>query len=219
MLIDKTKPHIPESYFEYRADFSEPMFELWTLPNPLVRMLYLALKRWNVGLSDIGWNKETKNYKDLLITFNVASVNATMRVGLDTVTFNAVNPDWSNAPALLELFEEAIDSIKKIGKVEIVLQEVFLALHICAGQKAFGNTMAGLVNSNLLGPAEMYGVSAYREDSSVVMDKSVRYEGGVFVRLQRKFPASASFPDVAMAIYEDETNVLKLLGVPELIGD
>ena len=218
-MVEKTGAAIPEAYFEYRADLSHPMFEVWTLPNPMVQGLYSTLRRWNLTLADITSNKEAKNYKDLQFTFNVASLNATIRVGLDAVTFMAGNPDWSKAPALLALFEAALNSIQGIAKVEISMQEVFLALHVTPGSESSGSIMAKLVNSSLLGPAETYGVSAYRQDSSLVMDKSLRYEGGVFVRLQRKFPPDVAFPDLAMTMYTDELNALTLLGLRELLQE
>jgi len=218
-MVDIASPGIPESYFEYRADFSEPIFEVWTVPNPLVYSLFSTLKRWNVGLGDVAWNKDPSSYKDVQLTFNVPKMNAIVRVGLDAATFIAVNPDWSKAPALVELFEAAMSGIQQTARVEVASQEIALGMHVTPGERKFGDAMAKLVNTELLGSAQTYGISAYREDSSLVIDKSVKYEGGIFVRLHRKFPATTAFTEVAMALYKDEVKALELLGVQELIQE
>ena len=216
-MVESPSADIPESYFEHKAEFAEPMFETWTVPNPLAQSLYLALQRWKITLGDISWNKDPNNYGDFNLAFNVRSLNAVIRVGLDWATFIAVNPDWPQAPALVELFEAAMNNIRQTAGAEIARQEMWLAMHVTPGPNKFGDAMSRLVKTDLLGAANMYGVSVYREDSSLVIDKSLRYEGGVFVRLSRKFPAVTSFSEIATTLYEDELNALNFLGLRELI--
>lgn len=212
-------PRIPEAYFEYKATFSNPVFEMWANPSLLLSSLYSNLKRWNVSLSDVSWKKDAVNYQEVQVSFNVRTMNAEIRVGLDSATFIAVNPDWSKAGTFVELFQSALRSIQQDGRIQIASQVMALAFHITTGESNFKEAMGRLVNSSLIGPAEAYGISAYRDDSSLVMDKSVRYEGGIFVRIQRNFAPTVAFADLAMSVYEDEVKALTLLGVPELIKE
>lgn len=208
---------IVESYFEYKAIVSNPMFSAWTLPNALVEALFPALRTWNVGLGDISWNKESTSFQDLQVTFNVTQLRAILRVGLDSIGCVAVNPDWSEAAVLVDLFQTAIGMVCRTGKTDIASHEDVLAMHVKPGDKNFRDIMAALINENLLGSAQMYGASVYREDSSVILDKSVKYEGGLFVRLHRKLPVGTDFMQVAKTLYEDEVRTLRLLGLEELI--
>jgi len=208
---------IPESFFEYRADLSVAMFSAWTLPNPLVPSVLGALAKWNVGLSDVTWNNEAKSFKDLQLTFNVAQLDAAIKVGVDSVLFIALNPDWEDAPNLVSAFDEAIKAICKTGNTQVRSQEISLAMHVKPGSTPFVDVMARLVNKEVLGPGEMYGFSVYRDTSSLVIDKSIRYEKAVFLRLTRRFAASSSFEEIADILYKDELKALDFLGLRELL--
>jgi hypothetical protein len=203
---------IPESYFEYKATFTEPIFFAWTLPNQVVVHVMPMLKDWGVELSDVSWNKDSNSFGDLQLTFNVRKLRAALRVSLETLTCIAMNPDWSEAPVLVELFERAVSVVRGLG-ITFRAHEHVLAMHVRQGDRDFKARIATLVNEQLLGPGEMYGVSVYREDgSSMAIDKSVRYEKAVFIRIYRTLPVGIPFVGIAKSLYDDEVAVLRLLG-------
>jgi hypothetical protein len=210
---------IVESYFEYNAKVSNPMFAAWTLPNALVAALFPILKAWDVEPGDISWNKESASFQDLQVTFNVSRLRAIIKVGIESIVCIGVNPDWSEAPALVDLFQVAIGAVCKTGHTEIASHEDALAMHVTPGDKNFREIMAKLVSQNLLGSAQMYGASVYREDSSLVLDKSVRYKDALFVRLHRTLPIGIDFMQVAKILFDDEVRTLRLLGLETLIEE
>lgn len=216
-MPDMELADISESFFEYRADLSVAMFNAWTVPNPLVPSVLGALAKWNVGLGDVTWNHDTKSYKDLQLTFNVTQLDAAIKVGVDSVLFVALNPDWGDAPNLVTTFDAAIKAICSTGNTEIKSHEISLAMHVKPGKTPFVDIMTRFVNREAIGPAQMYGFSVYRDSSSLVIDKSLRYEGAGFLRLQRRFEASSSFEDIAAMLYEDESKALDMLGLKELL--
>jgi len=64
---------------------------------------------------------------------------------------------------------------------------------------------------------KMYGISVYQDDSSFVIDKSVRYLDSAFVRLYRRVGPSTSFREIAEILHQDELRALGLLGLEELL--
>ena len=212
-------PDIAESYFEYKASLSFPMFKAWTPPNALIEGLFPALKKWKVGLSDISWNRNSGSLQDLQLTFNVTDLRAIIKIGLDSLSCVAVNPDWSEAASLVELFSNALEVVCKVGKTDVSVHENSLAMHVRGGDKTLDAITAGFVNEKALGPAQMYGVSIYQQDFSLVLDKSARYENAVFVRIYRKLAVGIDFVQVAKTLYEDEVKALALLGLRELIEE
>ena len=76
--------------------------------------------------------------------------------------------------------------------------------------------MAALVNTKVLGPAQMYGVSIYDGQRSFVLDKSAKYTDAVFFRLQRKFAAASPLKDIAEVILAEEMHALGFLGLEEI---
>ncbi len=59
----------------------------------------------------------------------------------------------------------------------------------------------------------MFGVSAYYDDHSFVIDGSGFFPGSVFIKLIRNFPSEKRFEEMAKALYADEEQVLKRLGL------
>lgn len=208
-----------ESYFEYRADFRNAMFNLWTIPNKLLETTYPLLRNWGVDLSDVSFTKDPANLKEAQLTLTVTKLNAIIRIGIDQLVFVAINPNWAEAGSLIELFEASIQHVKKIGNSEVFSQELVLAMHIQKTMGSFQSTLTGLVNTKALGDASMYGVSVYRDDASIVFDKSLKYQNALFLRLHRKFGPEVLFPQIAETLYRDELDALKMVGLGELIPD
>lgn len=213
----KRQADIPESYFEHSATFSEPIFEAWTSPNRFVAALYASLSKWGIGLDDITWNKDNASARDLEITINVPRVRAAIKVRLEAFTFIALNPDWTEAPQLIELFEAALKSLLEQVGVKISSQQTALAMHVKPYETPYSVLTAKLVNTDILGRASMYGVSAYDGDLSFIIDKSLRYPDSVFIRITRNFGAAVEFKQIATALYEDESRVLGMIGLQELL--
>ncbi len=208
--------NIPESYLEYRADFKAPLFDWWRQPNQVVEALYGALNPWNVNLGNAFWEKDPKTIREAQIGFNIEKLSAVIKVGMESATFSSVNPDWTTAEQLISLFDLAMGTIKTAGKAEIATQEAFLAMHVRQGRLSVREVMEGLVSAQKLGLSQMYGVSVYGEETTLLLDKSQKYAEAVFVRVSRKFSAGVGFADVAEAIYADEIKALGYFGLSEV---
>jgi hypothetical protein len=209
--------HIPESFLEHRQFFSNPWVERWVVPNPFISALVLPLRAVGVELSDLSFNKDAANIGDLYLNISIRRLNAAVRIGLDTVTFIAANPDWGIAPQLVAVFDQISGQIHNVVEVSPKSQEATLAFHVSPGTEDFGKITASLVNGNVVGECLFCGISLYRSDGALVIDKSLRYEGAAFVRLQRRFAGDALLADVAAQLYEDEAAALRLLGITEVL--
>jgi len=207
---------IPESYFQYRGDLVKPLFDGW-FPNKLMTSIVPALKKWDVGLADVSWAPQATNLRDLQITFSVPKVNSAIRLGLDSITFDVANPDWTDAPIMMELLGTFVEALRSNLEFALAKQEVAVAMHVRSSDPQMDEVMKGLVNESKLGPAEMYGVSVYRGDSACIIDKSLRYPSSYFIRLTRTFEASIGFSEVALSIYNDEVAALGLLGLTDFM--
>lgn len=207
--------NIPESYFEYRGDFQNPLFGWWQQPNHVIEALYQTLKPWNVNLGNAFWEKDAKTVREAQIGFNVEKLSAVIKVGMETATFSSVNPDWEGAEQLISLFDLVMSTIKTAGKAEISAQEALLAMHVRQGNRSVKEVMEGLVSAEKLGPGQMYGVSVYGDETTLLLDKSQKYTDAVFIRVSRKFSAVAGFDAIAEAIYADEMKALAYFGLGE----
>lgn len=206
--------HVPEAFFEHRQSFADPWIERW--PNPFVAELVPPLRAAGVELTDFSMNKDAANIGELYLNISIRRLNAAVRIGLDTLTFIAANPNWEIAPQLVAIFDRISSQVRNVVGISPKSQEATLAFHVSPGTLDFGKITASLVNGNVVGECLFCGVSLYKSDGALVIDKSLRYEGAAFVRLQRRFAGDALLSDVAAQLYQDEVAALRLLGIAEV---
>jgi hypothetical protein len=206
-------PNITESQFEHRHVFAEPWVDKWIIPNPFIAPILATLHTSGVELTDFSFNKDAANVAETYLNVAIRRLNAAVRIGLDAVTYVAVNADWGMAPQLFDVFGHISELTREIVGRQPVFQEATLAFHVMPGTADFRTSTASLVNPNLVSGAEFYGISIHRNDGILTIDKSVRYDGAAFVRLQRRFTGEATFTDVASRVYQEEIAALRLLGI------
>ena len=216
VLEQTPKSTIPESFLEHRQTFGTPWVDRWNA-NPFIGLLFPIVRKWGVALTDFSFNKDATNVGETYMNVVVRKLSAALRVGLDNVTYIAANPDWSMAPQLVELFDSVASRVEKFVEQAPTTQQLTLAFHVTAGDIDLKKASAQLVNRELLGDAEFFGISLHQENGSIVIDKSLRYENAAFIRLQRTFPGEATFAEIAPRIYEDEVKTLSLIGITGVV--
>lgn len=208
---------IQQPFLEYRANFKEPIASFWFggRQGEAINAVHKALSPWQVNLENITWNPLPKNLAESQITFGAPSLFATVQVGIRGLTITALNPDWGRAPALISFSETAVEALKASIGQELQGQQITLGFHVKPGAKPFRETLSKFVNAGALGAedAAMFGISVYSSDYSFVMDASVAFPTGVFVKLIRNFTAERRFEDMAAALYKDEESVLHRMGL------
>lgn len=210
------RPHIPESFLEHRQFFADPWLERWIIPNPFMSALVSPLRALGVDLSDFSFNKDATNVGESYLNISIRKLNAAVRIGLDTVTFIAANPYWELGPQLVPVFDQVSGQIRNVVGSAPKSQEATLAFHVTPGTSDFAKMTASLVNRDVVGECLFYGVSLHRNNGALIIDKSLRYEGAAFVRLQRRFAGDVQFAEIAAQLYQEEVAALRLLGIPEV---
>lgn len=216
MTTRDERPRVPESYLEHKLLFDEPWIEKWVLPNPFVSVLAGVVRKWGGGLADFTFNKDAANLGDTHLSIAIRQLDAEVRIGLDSATFVAANPYWQKADQLSLLFDGMSSHIAKIVGCSPSSQETTLAFHVTPGLLDFASTTEALVNKDVVGVSDFYGISLHRKDRSIVIDKSLRYDRAAFIRLRRTFAGAVTFAEMAAALFEDEIGALRLLGIQEI---
>lgn len=175
------------------------------------------LRAEGVELTDFSFNKDVTNIGEQSLNIVVRKLNAAVRIAVDSVTFIAANPDWEMAPQLASLFDHVADLVRAVVEKRPISQTTTLALHVTPGTVDFRMNSAMLINPKLSNEAVFCGVSVHRRDSTMIIDKSLKYPGAAFVRLQRLFGGDVDFAGVAKQMYEDEVSALRLLGLPTVV--
>ncbi len=208
---------INESFFELRQVFANNWVDLWGMStNPFLTALLPVVEAVGVELADISFNANPANLGEIAMNILIRKRRAALRLNLGSVTFLADDPNWEEAPQLIELFEELSAKIRSVAGQSPKSQECSLTFHVGPGTSDFGNTTRKWIREDVVGAGEFYGVTRHQSDSAITLDKSLKYSDGMYVRLQRTFPGDVLFPRIAVALFEDELAALSLLGIDQI---
>lgn len=215
MPVELIKAEIEQAFFEYRANFKEPITIFWSggRQAEIINAIHKALEPWHVDLENIAWQQSAKNLREVQLSFGVPSQLASVQVGIAGVTMTALNPDWSRAPELVTLFQAGLGALKASTGQEFQFQQTTLGFHLRPpAARPFREVVTHFVNAELLGSdAAMFGLSVYYNDHTFVIDSSATIQGGLFVKLVRNFTPEKQFEEMAKALYADEEAVLQRL--------
>ena len=216
--LDQTpSPTIVESFFELRQLHSTNWIELWgKTPNPFLTAILPATESLGVDLADISFNANPASLGEIAFNVLLKKLRAALKLTLSNVTFLAENPDWEDAPKFLEVFQDLAARIQAVAGQLPNSQECSLAFHIAPGPHDFGRATKSFVREDVIAPGDFYGLTRHRADCAMTIDKSMKYANGAFVRLQRTFAGDVPFTQIAIALFEDEKEALKLLGINEV---
>jgi hypothetical protein len=208
---------IQAAFLEYRANFKEPITPFWfgRQQGEIINVVHKALAPWQLGFENISWNQAAKNLGEAHISFAFPSLFCTLLVGVKGVTITALNPDWSRAQSLVALFQTGLDALTTSVAQGFESQQLTLGFHVKPGEKPFREIVSRFVNAKVLESekATFYGTSVYYDDHSFVIDGSLAFPGGVFVKFIRNFTGEKRFDEMAGTLYKDEEFVLRLLGL------
>jgi hypothetical protein len=217
MPTELVAAEIQQAFFEYRANFKEPITIFWSggRQAEIINAMQKVLAPWRVDLENIAWQQGAKNLREVQLSFAVPSQFASVQVGISGVTMTALNPDRSRAPELVTLFQAGSAALRASTGQEFQFQQTTLGFHLKpSAARPFRDVVTQFVNAESLGSdAAMFGVSVYHRDHTFVVDASGAIQGGLFVKLVRTFTPEKQFEDMVKTLYSDEEAVLRRLGL------
>jgi hypothetical protein len=198
---------------EYVGFFSEPLAEFSS--EAIAARFLLQLLPLGVRLSDISASRAGHSFADLAVVAQLPRFGAKVRIGLDKVTVNFVQPDWSRRDQLFDIAEHAAATADEFSKPPRSQQVLTLTMHVLSHEprRLLMDRVVRLTDAFGLPSPNMLGVSAYWDDWTFVIDSSAVIEGGFFVRIQRTHCGDSRIREMATRLYDDENLVLGLLGM------
>lgn len=210
----RAKAQISQAFLEYKLEYTRPCFEAWIPQNRFMSAVYDALTPWGIQLRNVtlapGNNMEEAN-----LTFGLPHIGVIVQVALGFFKQTVVNPDWSRANQMIELFEKVKNTVLKSAGAEVKSQHTVLALHVKPEglQQKECVSRAVEFKTKLGEDVVALGGGIYRRDSSLVFDKSAVFDDAVFVRLERQYPPETKFNSISESILKDEIQALNILGL------
>src|SRR5579864_204860 len=216
-MTEKTHAEIPYSMFEYTATFAKPILGAWSVPAQLVAVVLNALEPFGFQTDGVELKTRTEKLNEYAIVFRRNPAGVTFTVGVEKLVIVAENLDWSEAEQFIKSARTGLDAVVQKANTEIKLQHLVLAIHIQLKTKPRQEVTAPLLSPTALklldGELKMPGIILQRENCSIVIDGSLAFANGLFVRINRAHEANRSFDQMAEILRRDEMQLFDLLNL------
>lgn len=216
-MTEKTQAEIPYSMLEYSCFFKRPILEAWAVPAHLVAAVLNTLDPFGFKPDGVELKTRAEKLTDNVILFRRTPAGVTFTIGVEKLVIAAENLDWSDADQFMKGARSGLDVVLQKGKAEIRSQHLVLGIHIQLKTKPRQEVTAPLLSPETLklldGELKMQGVIVQREKCSIVIDGSLAFANGLFVRINREHAPSVDFNRMSEVLRNDEMQLFDLLGL------
>jgi hypothetical protein len=218
---EKTQAEIPYSLLEYTATFGKPILEGWTAPAVLVSAMLEALGPFGFTLDGVEIKTHTEKLNEYALVFRRSVPGLTFTLGSGKLVIAAENLDWSEAEQFIAGVGAGLGAIRDKAKAQVQSQQIVLAIHIQLKTKPRHEVAAPLLSPVALqlldGEIKFPGIILLRDKASLIIDGSLAFANGLFVRFIREHPAQASFEKMAEILRADEQQLFETLGLEGIL--
>jgi hypothetical protein len=224
-MPDKTQAEISYSLLEYTSEFKRPILEGITVPAKLISGVLDALQPLGYGLDGVELNTQVRKLDEYSIVFSrttpARQPTRNLTLGLGKVHIVAENLDWTEAEQFISVHRAALTAIRELGGAEFQSQHLVVGMHIQIKERPRKDVTAPLVSpiahQLVEGDADFPGVILVREKTVVVIDASLAFANGIFVRIARRHPPQTPLEEVAAVLRNDEQRIFDGLGLEGLL--
>lgn len=223
-MPDKTQAEIPYSHLEYTAIFKKPLIEALLSPANLISVVLTGLEPLGFKLDGVEIKTHTEKLNEYTIIFRRTAPlfpPQSVTLGIGKVIVAGENLDWTEGEQFIAKAKAALSAVCQTGRAEIQSQHLFLGVHIQLKDRPRKDTTTLLLNpvafELLDGEVTFPGIILLREKSSIVIDASVGYANGLYVRISREHPPEATLEHLAEVLRKDEEKLFEVLGLEGIL--
>ncbi len=195
----------------------KPILEAWAVPAHLVALVLTALEPFSFEPDGVELKTRAEKLTENVIVFRRTPPGVTFTIGVEKLVIAAENLDWSEADKFMRIARAGLDAVLQKGKVDVRAQHLVLGIHIQLKTKPRQEVTSPLLSPETLklldGELKMPGIILQREKCSIVIDGSLAFANGLFVRINREHAPSAAFEQMAEILRNDEMQLFDLLGL------
>jgi hypothetical protein len=219
-VTEKTQADIPYGILEYTAVFKTPIVEAW-VPGSIVSTALDALDPFGFKIDGVEIQTRTDKLSEYAIVFRRNPAGVTFTLGLGKLVIVAENLDWTEAEQFIAGARAGVGAILQKTKAEIQSQHVALGIHIQLKTKPRQEVTAPLLSPVALqlmdGEVKFPGIILLRDKASIIVDSSLAYANGLFVRIIREHPGDKSFEEISGVLRADEEQLFGTLGLEGIL--
>lgn len=214
-MAPKIHAQIHEAFFEYRATYKEPFFDLLQFHTKVKAAIFRALGDWSISLSNVTGKQNPANDGEVETNFALPGGKVIFKVGLGSCNLVVSNADWTQVETISKIANASVAAVLETTGVLIDRQLTTIAMHLKPDSGSLRDITSRFVNVDAsklpTGQVKVFGLSIYTESTSWVMDASNFYADSLFLRIGRSFGPAVSFGEIASQLNEEERRFLDLV--------
>jgi hypothetical protein len=221
MPQEKAQADIPYAFIEYTATFKRPIIQAWVPPAPTLTAILNSLDPFGFKFDGVELKMNAEKPSDYTMVFRRTPAGIVFTVGVTKLLITAENLDWGDAEAFIAGASAGIQALREVSKAEFDSQQLAWAAHIQIKDKPRKEITAPLLTSSayhlLDGEENFQGIILKRGNTLLVIDGSLSYANGLFVRINRQHSGDTTLPQIAEALRADEERLFEVLGLEGIL--
>jgi hypothetical protein len=210
---------IPISTFELSITYRKPEIRLMGDRVGLVQALLDALAPWNPDLDEMEVITTGKP-SEQGIKIRIGTQKASFFIGATGCKFVKEAADWSDADEILRLLGTVLTTLIQASGVVFAKQVTILSLHLELKAVSFKDILRAFIVPEILklypSPPNAMATVVRWQKRRITLDGSAALANGIFLQMEREFDANATYDEMKKTIFDDEAELLKMLGVEEV---
>lgn len=220
----KTQAEVPQSVVEYTLTFASPIIRAGGEPSPIIASALEALEASGFSIEGVEVKTGSEKLNDYAIIFkrtNPPAPPMSFTLFLGKIFISAGNLDWEGAETFISTATAGVRSILEATGAKIKSQVLGLGMHVQFKNRSRIDVMAPLLAPQALtlldGELTCPGIIVKREKCTVIVEASVVYANGIFVRLFREHPGDTTLQEIAKVLHKDEEQLFEVLGLEGIL--
>jgi hypothetical protein len=208
---------IPHGIVDYTITFEKPILGVWTNVQFLISDVLNGLAPHGFTLEGVEVNANVQKPSEHHVAFRRSSPAVAFNLWLGKLSVTADNLSWDQKEWALGVFSAGIETIMGKSGAKIAGHQITLAMHVQLKTKTLAEITEPLLSSAtaglLDGAISFSGIIFQREQSTLIVDRSLAFANSLFVRLLRTHPANTPLTQIAEQLYRDEKQFFDSLGL------
>jgi hypothetical protein len=210
---------IPISVFELSIVYKEPAIGLLGDRTVVVQALFKALSAWGPSVDDMEVITTGKQ-SEQGIRLRLPAQKVSFFFGPVGCKFTKDAALWAEVDEILPILDAALTALAQTSGVTFGKRIAVLSLHVQLKTVSFKEILRPLIVPEILMldtcPTEATAIVSRWPKRRITLDGSAAIANGIFIQTEREFDASATHEYMKQTIFNDEVELLKLLGVEEV---
>lgn len=209
---------IPVAVVEIVIEYANPSLALLVDRAKAVDRLFRTLKPWDIKVDDVEVIQEGKP-SEQGVRFKLPLKRTSFFFGASICKLIRENADWASAEETVTILDACWKVLVEIGGVEAGTYKTSIAMHVQPKELPFMELLRPFASQPLVAledsPMKAIASVIKWDNRRVTIDGSAHLANGLFLRLERDFGPTATYPEIAQQLKVDEDQFFALIGIQE----